>query len=66
MPKRRRFKQIETFTDRLATFANLMRERASLLPSGIEKEELLSKARRADTAAHMNDWVNSPGLQPPK
>ncbi len=64
--KRRRFKQIETFRDRLATFAKLTLERASLLPPGAEKDELLSKARRADTAAHLNDWANSPGLQPPK
>jgi hypothetical protein len=66
MPKRRRFKQIETFKDRLATFAKLMRERASLLAPGAEKDELLSKARRAETAAHLDNWANSPGLQPPK
>ena len=66
MQKRRRFKQIETFRDRLATFAKLMRERASLLPPGAEKDELLSKARRADTAVHLNDWANTPTLQPPK
>jgi len=64
--KRRRFKKIETFRDRLTMFAKLTRERASLLPPGPEKEELLSKARRADTAAHLDDWINSPGLQPPK
>ena len=66
LPKRRRFKQVETFTDRLATFAKRTRERASLLPPGAEKAELLSKARQADTAAHLDDWANSPGLQPPK
>ncbi len=65
MQKRRRFKQIETFKDRLGTFAKLMRERASLLPPGAEKDELLSKARRADMAAHLDDWAYSPGLHPP-
>ena len=64
--QRRRFKQAETFKDRLAVFAKLTRERASLLPPGAEKDELLSKARRADTAAHLDDWANSPGLQSPK
>jgi hypothetical protein len=26
---------------------------------------LVRKADQADTAAHLDDWVNSPGLQPP-
>jgi hypothetical protein len=26
----------------------------------------LRKARQAETAAHINDWLTSPGLQPPK
>jgi hypothetical protein len=63
---RRRFKQQTSLQDRLATFAKLARERASLLQPGAERDELLRKARRADTAAHLNEWTNSPGLQPPK
>jgi len=27
---------------------------------------LLKNAQQADTAAHMDDWLNSTGLQPPK
>jgi hypothetical protein len=27
---------------------------------------LLRRARQADTAAHLDEWANSPGLQPPK
>jgi hypothetical protein len=27
---------------------------------------LLRKARQAKTALHINDWLSSPGLQPPK
>ena len=26
----------------------------------------LKKARQADTAAHLDEWANSPGLMPPK
>jgi hypothetical protein len=62
---RRRFKQIDAFVARLATFARLTRERATLFPPGPEKDELLCKARQADTATR-DEWVNSPGLQPPK
>jgi hypothetical protein len=65
MIKRRRFKQSQSFPDRLATFAKEARERASKLPPGVEQEDALRRARQADTAAHLNEWVNSSGLQPP-
>jgi hypothetical protein len=66
MIKRRRFKQTESLQDRLRAFADHVRARAILLPPGTEKEELLKKARQADTASHLGEWANSPGLQPPK
>jgi hypothetical protein len=66
MPERRRFKQKISLQDRLAAFAKDVREKASLLPPGIEKDDLLRRARQADTASHLNEWANSPGLQPPK
>ena len=36
------------------------------MPADIEREELLRKARQAETASHVNEWLSSPGLQPPK
>lgn len=66
MLKRRRFIQKLSSKDRLALFAKTAREKASRLPPGAEKDELFHKARQADTTAHLDDWVNSPGLQPPK
>lgn len=65
MDQRRSFKQTESFKDRLAAFAKKTRERAEQL-SGPERDALLKKARQADTAAHLDDWANSPGLQSPK
>ena len=64
--QRRRFQQQTSLQDRLASFAKLTREKASLLRPGAERDELLRKARRADTAAHLDEWATSPGLQPPK
>jgi hypothetical protein len=64
--QRRRFKHIRTFPDRLSDFAREARERAEQLPPGPERDELLRKARQADTALHLDDWANSPGLQPPR
>jgi len=44
--------------DRLASFAKATREKAASLPPGKERDELLMKARQADTAC--NEWVSSP------
>jgi hypothetical protein len=64
--QRRRFKQSITLTDRLASFAKEVRERASLLRPGPEQNELLEKARKADAATHIERWINSSELRPPK
>lgn len=66
MTRRRRFKQTDSLKDRLIAFANEVRDRASLLPSGVEKDDLLRKARQADTASHLDEWANSSGLVPPR
>lgn len=66
MSKRRRFKQSATLEERLAMEARLLREEASRLPPGIERERLLRKARQDDTAMHISDWLRSPGLRPPE
>jgi len=43
-----------------------LREEAKTLPPGALREGKLRKARQAETAAHIDDWLRSPGLQPPK
>jgi hypothetical protein len=63
--RRRRFKQTTSLKDRLASFAKEARSHASLLPPSKEKDDLLKSASGADTAAHIDEWINSPGLQPP-
>jgi hypothetical protein len=63
--KRRRVKQSITLKDRLASFAEEVREKAAQLKPGPERDELLRKARQADTASHLDEWANSPGLKPP-
>jgi len=55
-----------SFNDRLSDWAKTVREQAALLPPGPERELMLKKARQADTAARLNEWAESPGLQPPK
>jgi hypothetical protein len=65
MPEQRQFKQMESLKERLGVFAKDMREKAARL-SGPERDDLLMKARQADTASHLDDWANSSGLQSPK
>jgi hypothetical protein len=64
--QRRRFKQIVSLKDRLASFAEELKAKASQLRPGPEQEALLKRARQANTASHIDEWANSPGLQPPK
>ncbi|MEH2501445.1 hypothetical protein V1290_000256 [Bradyrhizobium sp. AZCC 1578] len=65
--KRRRFKQTGSLEERLAERANEIRAQAEALPPGsIERERLELQARQADTVSHINEWLTSPGLQPPK
>jgi hypothetical protein len=66
MFERRRFKPAISLKDRLASFANEVREKADLLPPGRERDDMLKKVSQADTASYLNDWVNSPGLRSPK
>ena len=63
---RRRVKQTESLEIRLSVEAARLREEAKKLPQGIKREELLRKARQAETASHISEWLKSPGLQPPK
>jgi hypothetical protein len=39
---------------------------AQKLPHGKERDALVRKARQLETAAHINQWLSSPGLMPPK
>jgi hypothetical protein len=62
----RRFKQQLTLQDRLFLWAKQGQEQASQFPPGPEREALLKRARQAEIANHLDEWVRSPGLQPPK
>ena len=64
--RRRRFKQTQTFEERLAEEAARFRKAAEEAPPGTARELLLRRARQAETASHMSDWLRSSELQPPK
>jgi hypothetical protein len=64
---RKRVKHQVSFKDRLTEEARLFKEAAEKEPPGSKARELLMRrARQAETASHMNDWLSSPGLASPR
>jgi hypothetical protein len=66
MLRRRIRKHRFTLQDRIVAWAKDVRAQAAELPPGPDRDMLLKKVRQAETALHLEDWANSPGLQPPK
>ena len=65
--ERKRIKHKATFEELLAEEAIKFIEASEKQPPGsTARELLLRRARQAETASHINDWLSSPGLQPPK
>jgi hypothetical protein len=64
--QRRRFKQTRSLEERLSEEAKRLRAEAKFLPPGVARDEMIRKARHAETASHMNEWLTSPGLRPPE
>jgi hypothetical protein len=56
----------QTFEERLAEYKVRLQQKASMLKPGPERDDLLKKAQQIDTATHINEWLSSPGLQPPR
>jgi hypothetical protein len=60
--ERYRFKQSAAPSDqRLEEQAKHLRKEV-----GVEREKLIRLARQAETAAHIQEWLSSPGLQAPR
>ena len=53
------------FEDQIAAEKAKLESQVAQLPHGPDKERLLKKIRQLTTAAHMNEWLTSPGLLPP-
>ncbi|MBR0816199.1 MULTISPECIES: hypothetical protein [Bradyrhizobium] len=66
MLMRRRERQMDPLEIRLAAEAERLREQAELLPPGATRDEMLRRARQAETGSQMSEWLRSPGLQPPE
>jgi hypothetical protein len=62
MLQRRPFKQSSAHEDRLEEEADNLRRQAEGMPPCIRREELLRKARQAETAAQISASFRSPGF----
>ena len=64
--QRRRFKENAPLNQRLTEQAERLRKEAQGTPPGATRDQLIRQARQAETASHMQEWLSSPGLQPPR
>jgi hypothetical protein len=55
-----------TFEENLAAEKAKLEAQIAQLKPGPEMDALHRKISQLDTAAHLGDWLSSPGLQPPK
>jgi hypothetical protein len=62
---RRRFKQLPPLAQRLVEEAQRLRKEASDTLPGIERQRLIQRARQAEAAYQINEWITSPGLRAP-
>jgi hypothetical protein len=65
--QRKRIKHKTTFEERLAEEAERFRRAAEEQPPGsTARELLLRRARQAETASRMNEWLSSPAQSAPR
>jgi hypothetical protein len=57
-----RVKKTSLLEDRLDQMAEHCRQKAAHLPPGPERDELVRKARQAETTSRLTEWVLSPRL----
>jgi len=55
-----------TFEEKIAAEKAKLEAQVAKLKPGPEKDALVRKIRQLDTAAHVSEWLSSPGLRPPE
>jgi hypothetical protein len=54
---RHRFTQTTSLEEHLAKEATQLRKQAQGTPPGVERDLLVRRTRRAETASHMTEWL---------
>jgi len=65
MFKRRRFRQASSLAERLSENVEQLRKQLAQLSPGAERDKIARLIRQSETASHIDEWLKSPGLQPP-
>ena len=55
-----------SFQDRIAAEKSRVEEQLAGVSHGPQRDALVKKIRQLDIANHLNEWLMSPGLQPPE
>ena len=63
---RRRFKHTLTLEERLVEDTALLRDQARHMKPGVALDQVLRRIQQNETAVHISDWLESPGLRTPK
>jgi hypothetical protein len=64
--QRRRRSAPHTFEENIAAEKAKLEAQIAKLKPGPQRDGLIRKIRQLETALHMNEWLTSPGLQPPE
>lgn len=54
-----------TFEENIEAEKAKVQAQVAKLKPGPQMDSLLKKIRQLETASHVNEWLTSPGLQPP-
>jgi hypothetical protein len=55
-----------SFNARIAEEKKRLEAEATRIKTGPAHNEVMKKLRQLDVAAHLNEWMSSPGLQSPR
>jgi hypothetical protein len=64
--QRRKRSVLHSFEDQIAAEKARLEAQVASLPPSPQQDALRKKIRQLDTAAHINEWISSPELRPPK
>jgi hypothetical protein len=64
--ERTSYDQVHRFDNSPPAKAERLRMEARGTPPGVRRDELLRRALQIDTAFQVEEWLKSPGPQPPK
>jgi len=65
MLKRRRFKQTQSLSERVIQDVQHLKTQLATLPPGPKRDHIAKQIRQNETAVNIDQWLKSPGLQPP-